>query len=160
MRVLITALHHSKINFDQSEQRPGLLDVVSVLVAHSELAPYYKGWTAMCLWYAGSTTDIIMAMHGGREEIVNAKLWEFGGKVKILSVRKAIYKPYESTTKELQAAVGEVEGVVKGKDQRAALDPAVTEEVVSNLKSLSKERLVERATALKNEKEEMLRSSG
>jgi len=114
----------------------------------------------MCLWYAGSTTDIIMDMHDGREEIVNAKLWEYGGKVKILSVRKAIYKPYDSTTTELQAAVGEVEGGANGKDRKIALDVAITEEVVTNLESLSKETLVARATALRKQTEDMLSGNG
>lgn len=87
---------------------------------------------------------------------MNAKLWEYGGKGKILSIRKAIYKPYDSTTKELQAAVGEVESGANVKHQKLALDLAMTEEVVSNLKSLSKQSLVARATALKKKTEDLL----
>lgn len=114
----------------------------------------------MCLWYAGSTTDIMKEMYGGREEITNAKLWEYGGKVKVLSVRKAIYKPYDSTTKDLKAAVQEVESGAPGKDQKVALDQDITEEVVANLKLLSKESLVARATGLRKKTEVLLTLCG
>lgn len=107
----------------------------------------------MCLWYAGSTTDILKEMYKGQEQVVNQKLWKFAGKVKVLSLRKAIYKPYESTENELRAAVDEIENGKKESDKNKKLEPfldaASTSEVVSNLKLLSKENLMARAATLK-----------
>lgn len=151
------------------------LDVICVLVAHSQLAPYYKGWSTMCLWYAGSTVDMLKKQHGGREEITNPKLWEYGGTVKVLSLRRAVYKPYESTVEQLRAAVAELDAAGedddakkktttkhkgKSKDEAssaARLASADIDEVVNNLKSLSEESLVARARKLKADTKEILR---
>lgn len=143
IRILLTQ-RHSKINFDNSP--PSFLELVSVLAAHSILAPNYKVWSTMCLWYAGSCTDILKGMFDGREEICSPQLWGYGDKFKVLPLRKALYKPYDATEVELCAAVSEVEG--EGKRD--------TKQVVANLRSLSKENLIARAAALKKETEDVL----
>lgn len=114
----------------------------------------------MCLWYAGSCTDILKELFDGQEEILNPQLWEFGGKVKMLSLRKALYRPYDVTTSELRAAVSEVEAGGQGKGQKAPpMDVETTEQVVANLKKLSKGSLIARAAALRKETEDVLNTA-
>lgn len=111
----------------------------------------------MSLWFAGSTTAILKEMFAGREEVINQKkLWQRGaGKAaKGVSLRGAAYTPYASTEEELRAAVVEIEcgGRELGKGgKKEGLDADAVSDVVGKLRVLTREELVARVGALKEE---------